>query len=336
MMPKSPGDPNGPLVKPTLADDPQFLYIIRYLSKLATDQPHIQVEFSGQLAELVACKEEDEISGMRWMEFRLKTPLDREGAYESAVGICKAIELTFFERRAGINTGVNLSRDDLGESSGWLSPAVYQPIVDHGYQYQMTKHGIAFYQADSSLVRGIVSGGRLTVVDKIEKLSERIVENFEFAKNMSDTCISAIRNFNHGMATGDQIARLALVVASVEHLSDSGGRWSSAQKKFLDKLADFTSQSSDLNEKERNEIAEQLRNLKGYKVRLGFRRLFERLGLQAEIKNWLDAYDQRSGILHGGGLLSKKEMSALVDRLTDLAHSVLSAQVRFEKETLVS
>ena len=187
-------------------------------------------------------------------------------------------------------------------------------------------HGIDVFKEDPPVNIIVVEAyGTVTIPPQIF-LRELEASFTAWSKPVAVHLEKALRLRGQANHAGDNLVRMLLAVASVEALTPVES-WTDKQKEMLQSFADAARKFPGATESEIEEIVERVTGQSKLSVNQGFRRLFDRLGVQHLWLPWREVYNVRSRILHGDA--GPEEVRATIDETMRLSREiVLTAAAR--------
>lgn len=159
-------------------------------------------------------------------------------------------------------------------------------------------HGVDVYREDIPAGPLIVEGRGSVLFEPGKFISELSASYESWSQPVSPELEHALRLRCEASLAGDSLAQMILAIASVEALTPEE-RWSPNQEILLRSLAAEARQYPGIPPIEITEVVERIIGQRKLGVNQGFRRLFDRIGLQHLWPRWNKVYSVRSRVLHG-------------------------------------
>ncbi len=245
---------------------------------------------------------------------------DDSEAREFGHRLQRATTLAATKTDLGIDVGKNHNRTTASEK---MRDAYFKK---HGRVLRNRVHGIDVFK-EYPPVHIIVVEGYGTVTIRPQIFLQELEASFTaWSKPVAVDLEKALRLRAQANHAGDNLVRMLLAVASVEALTPEES-WTDKQKEMLQSFADAARSFPGATESEIEEIVARLTGQSKLSVNQGFRRLFDRLGVQHLWPRWREVYDVRSRILHGDA--RPEEVRATIDETMRLSREiVLTAAAR--------
>lgn len=244
------------------------------------------------------------------------------GFRDKAEAICfghrlqRATTLAATKTDLGVDVGNNRARSS-------ISNAIRRTILEKfGTDLRDRIHGVDAYREDIPATI-FLTEARATVSFLPQTFVHELDASYTaWSQPVTPDLEHALRLRAEANLTGDGLARMILAIASVEALTPDEF-WTPKQQELLRSLADTARTFAGFNPTEIEEVVERITGQRRLSVNQGFRRLFDRIGLQEIWPRWNDLYGVRSRVLHG-------------DAPPDLARSVQDEAMKLSKQIVLT
>lgn len=303
------------------SDAPTYRMRFEFLisTYFAVDARELKFELAGRPAVLKSVRERP-LNEVGDVTIRVGGFRDESEAREFGLRLRRATTLAATKTDLGIDVGRNHNRTTVSKK---MREAFFKK---HGRILRNRVHGIDVYKEDIP-VNIIVIEGRGTVTIPPQIFLRELEASFTaWSKTVSVDLENALRLRAEANHAGDNLVRMILAIASVEALA-LDEFWTDKQKEMLQWFATYARSFPGATESEIEEIVERVTGQRKLSVNQGFRRLFDRLGVQHLWPRWSKVYNLRSRILHGD--IHPREVLAEIDQTMRLSREiVLTAAAR--------